>query len=144
MGYRYRGEGKYPTPPKDLPTVEDFEKHLTALEKIMPMTRDEIIRRAVQKYYFKKVVDKGIWHISEVLRSQNHRCFYCGKVLSNRLATVDHKIPMSRGGTNTRENIVAACSKCNNDKESMTVEEYAEYLQGFGISTPFLLTNTHQ
>jgi 5-methylcytosine-specific restriction endonuclease McrA len=31
-------------------------------------------------------------------------------------ATLDHVIPLSKGGPNKRENIVLACGKCNRDK----------------------------
>jgi len=37
--------------------------------------------------------------------------------------TVDHIIPKSRGGQDTWENLVAACSDCNNKKADRTPEE---------------------
>lgn len=52
------------------------------------------------------------WSRSRLLARDHHRCGYCGKPAS----TVDHIIPVSKGGTSTWENTVAACSRCNNRK----------------------------
>lgn len=75
------------------------------------------------------------------------KCFYCGrplvsdapdvvkhptdvifkrKKLPRRVcATVDHVVPISRGGERWDEaNLVIACDRCNNKKAAMTVEEW--------------------
>jgi 5-methylcytosine-specific restriction endonuclease McrA len=39
-------------------------------------------------------------------------------------ATVDHVLARSQGGLDQIENIVAACSRCNNAKGSKSVEEF--------------------
>ncbi len=43
-----------------------------------------------------------------------NRCAYCGK--RNKRLTVDHIVPLVGGGTNTIDNIVPACSRCNSSK----------------------------
>jgi hypothetical protein len=49
-------------------------------------------------------------------------CFYCGEADGN---TKDHAIPKSRHpGFQLGPNIVPACLPCNNDKGSLTVDEY--------------------
>ena len=40
-----------------------------------------------------------------------YRCVYCGRYMKR--LTQDHVIPLSKGGTNTIENIVPACKSCN-------------------------------
>ena len=55
-----------------------------------------------------------------VLRRDNNRCQYCG---SRDRLTLDHVLPRSRGGTDSWENLVAACVPCNNRKGSRTPEE---------------------
>lgn len=55
-----------------------------------------------------------------VLRRDGHRCVYCGA--TERL-TIDHVHPKSRGGKDAWENLVAACTRCNNRKGSRTPEE---------------------
>jgi len=50
---------------------------------------------------------------SELVKAYNNRCAYCKK---RKKLTVDHIIPLSKGGTNTIENIVPACGGCNSRK----------------------------
>lgn len=59
-----------------------------------------------------------------LLKRHNFRCFYCGIKLTTANRTLDHKIPLSRGGTNTIRNVVPACRPCNNRKLRMTTEEF--------------------
>lgn len=37
-------------------------------------------------------------------------------VYRQRMATIDHVIPLSKGGTNDEENLVTCCSRCNSKK----------------------------
>ncbi|NPA95733.1 MAG: HNH endonuclease [Thermodesulfobacteria bacterium] len=46
------------------------------------------------------------------------RCYYCGKVVGPSNLTMDHLIPLSRGGKSIRANLVPACKECNNKKKS--------------------------
>ena len=48
-------------------------------------------------------------------------CFYCGE---DKPLTVDHKVPLSRDGTNDITNILPACKSCNTRKGSKTACEY--------------------
>ena len=50
------------------------------------------------------------WSKRGVLRRDHHHCAYRGGTAE----TVDHLVPQSRGGGNTRHNTVAACLRCNN------------------------------
>lgn len=58
-------------------------------------------------------------------RSQRHRrrlllrsprCHYCGVELDMDTSTIDHVVPLCRGGTWDPENLVLACDGCNNKK----------------------------
>lgn len=53
---------------------------------------------------------------NEVKRKNNFRCFYC---LLKKKLTVDHYIPLSRGGKHCLKNIVPACLNCNCRKRNM-------------------------
>ncbi len=55
-----------------------------------------------------------------VMRRDRFRCQYCG---SREKLTVDHVLPKSRGGKDTWENLVTACTPCNNRKGNRTPEE---------------------
>jgi len=45
----------------------------------------------------------------------------------DKLPCIDHKIPVSRGGDDTRENLTLACHKCNARKGYRTAEEFAAF-----------------
>ena len=47
-------------------------------------------------------------------------CHYCGKNFSPDELTMDHIVPISRGGKSTKRNVVACCKGCNNKKKHMT------------------------
>lgn len=56
-------------------------------------------------------------------------CPYCERIMRRALnvplaASRDHKIPLSRGGTDTADNIEWVCRQCNSDKGSLLPEEY--------------------
>lgn len=53
-------------------------------------------------------------------------CIYCDKTLDNRNWTLEHIIPLSKGGSHTIRNIAIACRTCNQDKGSMSFEEFIE------------------
>ena len=51
-------------------------------------------------------------------------CYLCLKPIKFRQDCLEHKIPLSRGGTNLYENLAIAHQKCNNKKYNKTLEEY--------------------
>ena len=55
-------------------------------------------------------------------RSQ-FRCSYCGISVSDSELTVDHVVPISKGGTNDIENLRAACRTCNSAKGVAGLED---------------------
>lgn len=54
-------------------------------------------------------------------------CYYCGCPLTEYNRTIDHLIPLARGGRNTRNNRVWCCSRCNKEKMDMTEKEFSIY-----------------
>ena len=56
-------------------------------------------------------------------------CHYCRGTFNPSDLTMDHIIPLSRGGKSERINIVAACKECNNRKKYLLPVEWEEYLQ---------------
>lgn len=55
-------------------------------------------------------------------------CYYCGGTFKPSELTMDHKIPLSRGGSSEKINIVPACKECNNKKKYMLPTEWEEYM----------------
>ncbi len=58
-----------------------------------------------------------------LFRRDDHRCLYCGQQFTRTGLTRDHVLPTSRGGTDRWENVVAACKRCNWQKDNRTPEE---------------------
>jgi 5-methylcytosine-specific restriction endonuclease McrA len=56
------------------------------------------------------------------LRDGN-RCQYCGEKFSSSELSLDHVVPLSRGGTTSWENVVCACLSCNVRKGSRLLRE---------------------
>lgn len=58
--------------------------------------------------------------------AQEGRCHYCNTFImcGSREWTIDHKLPISRGGTNEDANLVGACEDCNTGKGALTEEEF--------------------
>lgn len=53
----------------------------------------------------------------KILKLQDNRCIHCKKRFSAKLKpTIDHIIPLSRGGGLTMENVQALCKRCNSRK----------------------------
>ncbi len=65
-------------------------------------------------------------------------CYYCHGVFPAKTLTMDHIVPLARGGKSTKSNIVPCCKECNNQKKYLLPMEWEEYLRGFqnGNSTP--------
>jgi 5-methylcytosine-specific restriction protein A len=59
-------------------------------------------------------------------------CHYCRGRVGPRGLTMDHIVPMGRGGTSTRGNVVPACKDCNSKKKWMVPVEWQEYLRSLG------------
>jgi 5-methylcytosine-specific restriction endonuclease McrA len=52
------------------------------------------------------------------------QCVYCGVQGGARSFTVDHVVPVGRGGDHHLSNMVLACDECNQEKGDMTLQEW--------------------
>lgn len=50
-------------------------------------------------------------------------CHYCGGKFPVDLLTMDHRIPLGRGGRTARGNVVVSCKSCNTIKKHRTPAE---------------------
>ncbi|OHD64864.1 MAG: HNH endonuclease [Spirochaetes bacterium RBG_13_51_14] len=60
-------------------------------------------------------------------------CYYCGRKFQPGELTMDHKIPLGRGGSSDKINIVPACKECNNKKKYQLPTEWDEYMQNLKL-----------
>lgn len=71
-----------------------------------------------RKSWRTNISDSTRWRIWE---RDNFTCHYCGK---RQFLSVDHKVPVSLGGTDDDSNLLTACSKCNSKKNDKHYEEF--------------------
>jgi len=72
-----------------------------------------------------------------LFRRDQNLCLYCGQCFRVQELSRDHVKPLSMGGTDTWENVVTACKRCNNHKANRTPEQSGMQL----LAIPF--TPTH-
>ena len=91
-----------------------------------PLSRKlSVIRR-------KGVLVKGLLELLETRYNNNPFCEYCGVALNYDIVSLDHKIPLVRGGSaGDPSNWALCCIDCNYLKNSRTSEEYVAFLKVF-------------
>jgi len=57
-------------------------------------------------------------------------CHWCGGEFPPADLTMDHIVPIIRGGMSSRGNVVPACKECNSRKKYLLPMEWEEYLKG--------------
>jgi len=55
-------------------------------------------------------------------------CYYCRQKVAFHELTMDHLVPLARGGRSTKENLVPSCKSCNNLKKTLLPIEWLDYL----------------
>jgi 5-methylcytosine-specific restriction endonuclease McrA len=51
-------------------------------------------------------------------------CHYCGKQVGAKALTMDHLVPIVRGGRSNKGNLVPACKACNDAKKHRLAFEF--------------------
>ncbi len=73
-------------------------------------------RELRQSQWWKRKLAKGV-------------CHYCGRSTPPRELTMDHVVPLVRGGRSTKGNVVACCKECNTQKKHLLPMEWDAYLE---------------
>jgi 5-methylcytosine-specific restriction endonuclease McrA len=55
-------------------------------------------------------------------------CHYCRRRFPVRELTMDHVVPLVRGGRTTKSNVVPCCRECNSQKQYRLPIEWEQYL----------------
>jgi 5-methylcytosine-specific restriction endonuclease McrA len=100
---------------------EPIKAYISAWQKANPTKVKEYFDRRRCWKYEAPVNDLTHSDWLAILEEYGNRCFYCG---TQERLTRDHVMPLSRGGSHTRVNIVPACWSCNSRKGALTTEEY--------------------
>ena len=107
--------------------IRDREK------RIALATEHSHLRKARKK---KTKTERGISKLA-LKKIFGTKCYYCGKEMDfsvgagrnfNRdMATIEHLVPLARGGEHTFENTVLACRHCNISKNAKSEDEFEEF-----------------
>jgi len=129
---------------EELERSRKYRRENPEQEKKWKENNPDIIRASSKKY---RISDKGKANIQrghtmrrkrlgkiintltsqewlDILEAYNYRCAYCGVEFEvENMPTRDHIIPISKGGDNTKENVVPACRSCNSKKGAKIIKE---------------------
>lgn len=96
--------------------LNDKTKNVRAVRIHYPWPSVIRLSRFVKVPYKKVVLTR-----KNILRRDSYRCGYCGR--GDLRLTIDHIIPKARGGSDSWDNLISACTICNNKKGDSTPEE---------------------
>ena len=91
--------------------------------------KDQTIKKEKEKA---RHLRQSAWWMRKTSTGQ---CHYCGEKVARENLTMDHVVPLSRGGKSTKGNLVPACKECNNKKKYLLPVEWHEYLQSISDHT---------
>jgi 5-methylcytosine-specific restriction endonuclease McrA len=96
----------------------------------------EVLRAKSNAYRARARAAEGQFTSAEwraLVERYDGRCAYRGEVGA---LEVDHRIPLSRGGRNSIDNVLPACRTCNAEKGQLTEEEFRARLDAERDSGP--------
>ncbi len=89
--------------------------------------REEITEQDIRREKEKaRRLRQSSWWMRKIQMGQ---CHYCHRRVGRKNLTMDHVVPLSRGGKSKKGNIVPACKTCNTKKKYLLPIEWEEYLK---------------
>lgn len=64
--------------------------------------------------------------LERMIEAQGYRCPLTGRQLEPETSSIDHKVPLARGGTHTLDNVWIIHRDANRAKSTMTIEEFRD------------------
>ena len=86
-------------------------------ELFMPADKDHI-KRERQKA---KELKKTLWWRNKLSKG---KCYYCEKKIEPKNLSMEHLVPLVKGGRSIKNNVVPACKKCNFEKKHKDLVEF--------------------
>jgi 5-methylcytosine-specific restriction protein A len=88
----------------------------TELDKTEMNRQKQLAKKLRQSAWWQRKIAKGV-------------CYYCQRHVDPGELTMDHVVPLTRGGKSTKGNLVPACKACNSRKKYLLPVEWDEYLE---------------
>lgn len=109
------------------PQVRERQNVLARIRLQAPEVKAKYARYAANRRA-RKLGNGGVLTMSlvEIVERQGGRCFWCSKPFTkSRKATLDHHIPLSKGGAHSDSNVTATCWPCNQSKKAKPPAQFA-------------------
>jgi 5-methylcytosine-specific restriction enzyme A len=74
-----------------------------------------------------RVLRKSRWWQQKLAKGE---CSYCHRPFPPGALTMDHVVPLIRGGKTTKGNVAPVCKECNSKKKYLLPMEWEAYMQG--------------
>ena len=97
-------------------------KEILTKNNVKTESEEKIIQ--LEKHKARKIRNSQWWKN----RRANNICFYCEECFPARLLTMDHVVPLSKGGLSVKSNLVPCCKSCNSKKKNFMPTEWLEFL----------------
>lgn len=82
-----------------------------------------------ENYFVITYKDMGFLKFAEMVAPYyGKNCIYCSEILTTETISLDHIVPLKRGGSTSSLNLTCICKKCNRRKGELTHLEYAALL----------------
>ncbi len=94
---------------------------MTPAERFVPIEDAAALRR--ERARARELRQSGWWK----RRIADGRCHYCAREVGARALTLDHLVPLIRGGRSIKANVSPACKDCNTKKRSLLPWEWDAY-----------------
>lgn len=62
-------------------------------------------------------------------------CYFCKRKITPKELTLDHIVPIIRGGKSTKGNVAPVCKECNDKKKYLLPIEWEEYIERLAKDT---------
>ncbi|MBF0458788.1 MAG: HNH endonuclease [Nitrospirae bacterium] len=94
-----------------------------SIEGAIAYVSEAFVKREKQKA---RILRKSPWWKT---KCSSGTCYYCKRSIPPSELTMDHIIPLSKGGMSIKSNIAAACKECNDRKKHTLPFKWAEYME---------------
>jgi 5-methylcytosine-specific restriction endonuclease McrA len=96
-----------------------------ASEAFIVQASEVEVRREKEKA---RLLRKSRWWQQKLARGE---CSYCARRFPPADLTMDHVVPLVRGGKSTKGNVAPVCKECNTRKKDLLPMEWEAYMQEF-------------
>ena len=94
---------------------------MTKQDQFYSLGDDDAVQRHIKvERESGKKLRKTPWWKNQIRKGE---CHFCHQQVGAENLTMDHVVPLARGGKSTKGNVVPACQACNRDKKLTTPVE---------------------